>query len=579
MNNTSLLRFRSALAALLAIIFSAAGVLTPAFCAYAADGAEDAQEIKCAFSWNNVNNAKNASDGDHSTFATCKAGAAVTLESEKEIGFLYVEFNHAPGKWTASAADVISEHGQNGFIHEYADVRENFGVTNALTLSFAAGTEITDIRVFGAGRVPDRVQRWEPPAEKADILLIPAHSDDDQLYFAGLLPYYCTVRRLTVQTVFFTEHLNENYRWHERLDALWTSGVRNYPLVSEFPDQYSRDLNTAFSNFSKKGYSRQAIEEWLALQLRRFRPLVAVTHALDGEYGHGQHMAAAQTLTSAADLAADPSFVTEGYAEYDLPKLYLHSDSRGQILIDCYDTSFEELGGSTPFNVSQKAYLVHKSQYYSDLLKWMFGTVYPVSKPGTITITRADQITKYNPRVFGLVRRGAGMPEDEKKNDFMENLLSYAEQAESTAQTEELTEPVTSPQETEPETTALETEPALTDQETKARQTSETEPADSDPLETDSGTGFETGTETGSGTGAESDSETGLGTDSENGSKTGSSDESQTLPSPETSSSPSGSEAEPPKQISPATAVLVAAAAVIVTAAIVAAILIFRKKQ
>lgn len=518
MNNCSLPRFRLTLAALLAFIF-AAGALTPAFFAYAAEGAEkDAEEITCFHSVKNIENFEYATDGDHSSYAICGEGASITFSSGNSIGGLYVEFNHAPGKWTASAGTKTTEHGNYGFIHEFVDVQDTFGLKYAVTFSFPAGTEITDIRSYGAGRVPDSVQRWNPPAEKADILLIPAHSDDDQLYFAGLLPYYCTVRRLTVQTVFFTEHLSENYRWHERLDALWTSGVRNYPVVSEFPDQYSRDSKTAFSNFEEAGYSRQTIEEWLALQLRRFRPLVAVTHALDGEYGHGQHMAAAQVLTSAADLAAATSFVTEGYSAYDLPKLYLHSDAREQIVIDCYDTRFEELGYSTPFRVSQQAYLVHKSQYYADLLVWMFGTVYPVSKPGTITITRADQITKYDPRVFGLVRRGAGVPEDVKKNDFMENLVGYAEQAESTAQTEELTVP--------------ETEPATSPEKTEAEQTT----PGSEPLETLPETTVETAHETGT-------------TPDEGGSK-------------------------PPRSIPPAVAV---AAGIIIVLVAVAGILISRK--
>ena len=518
MNNCSLLRLRIVFAVVLAVVSAAAAVYPPALPAAALDAedAEDAEEIICTHYVKNVDNFEYATDGDHSTYATCGEGASVTFVSEDILGFFYIEFNHAPGKWTASSGTKVSEHGNFGFIHEFVDVLGAFGHKKSITFNFPAGTEITDIRSFGTGKVPDDVQRWEPPVEKADILLIPAHSDDDQLYFAGLLPYYCTVRRLRVQVAFFTEHLSENYRWHERLDALWASGVRNYPVVSEFPDQYSRNAETAFNNFKEAGYSRQTIEDWLALQLRRFRPLVAVTHALDGEYGHGQHMAAAQTLTSAAELAADPSFATEGYDDYDLPKLYLHSDARETILIDCYDSPFEELGNSTPFRVSQQAYLIHKSQYYADLLIWMFGTVYPVSKPGTITVTRAEQISQYNPRVFGLVRRGAGIPEDVKKNDFMENLLSYEEQAEITEKTEITSVPETNPQQTLPVT----------------------------PVET--------------------------ATEAESGAESG------TVSSPETRTSPVSGEHEPPQSISPAVAV--AALAVIVSVA-VAGILISRGKR
>ncbi len=466
---------RRRLCGTLAFILAAVSLVAFAPLSSAAPEAEPAKKIYYNPVWKNIDYGARAIDKDHSTYATCREGASVTLTSQDDLGFFYIECNHAPGKWTASVGTKTAEHGQGGFIHEYVDVQEAFGVTKTVTFSFPAGTEITDIYSWGRGGVPDTVQRWEPALDKADIMLVPAHSDDDQLYFAGLLPYYCGVRGLDVQVVFFTEHLTENYRWHERLDALWTAGVRNYPVVSEFPDRLSYDSATAFSQFAGSGYSKETITGWLALQLRRFRPLVAVTHALDGEYGHGQHMAAAEALSAAADLAADQSFVTEGYSAYDLPKLYLHSDTRGQILIDVYDTPFEELGGETPFAVSQKGYLIHKSQYYYDLLEWMFGTAYPVSRPATITITRADQIKDYNPRVFGLVRRGAGVPEDVKKNDIMENLLSYAEQAATTVATEPPTEPETTPEETFPETTeepTSESEP-VTPAPTEPKQTRE----------------------------------------------------------------------------------------------------------
>ena len=37
---------------------------------------------------------------------------------------------------------------------------------------------------LSAGELPDFVQIWNPPCEKADMMIITTHSDDEQLFFA-----------------------------------------------------------------------------------------------------------------------------------------------------------------------------------------------------------------------------------------------------------------------------------------------------------------------------------------------------------------------------------------------------------
>ena len=49
---------------------------------------------------------------------------------------------------------------------------------------------VAEVHVFAEGDTPDWVQRWEPPLEKADLLLISGHPDDEILFMGGTLPYY-----------------------------------------------------------------------------------------------------------------------------------------------------------------------------------------------------------------------------------------------------------------------------------------------------------------------------------------------------------------------------------------------------
>ena len=54
-------------------------------------------------------------------------------------------------------------------------------------------------------------------------------------------------------------------------------------------------------------YSREELLRFVVDNLRRFKPLVAVGHDLQGEYGHGMHMVYSDLLTKAVEVSADPA--------------------------------------------------------------------------------------------------------------------------------------------------------------------------------------------------------------------------------------------------------------------------------
>ena len=45
-----------------------------------------------------------------------------------------------------------------------------------------------EVYVFGAGRIPGWVQRWEPTPEKSDLLFVVAHPEEELLYLGGAFP-------------------------------------------------------------------------------------------------------------------------------------------------------------------------------------------------------------------------------------------------------------------------------------------------------------------------------------------------------------------------------------------------------
>ena len=173
--------------------------------------------------------------------------------------------------------------------------------------------------------------------------------------------------------------------------------------------------------FGTYGTTREELQSFVVEQIRRFRPQVAIGHDINGEYRHGMHMVYTDLLIKALDMTNDPTVFPESaqkWGTWDIPKLYLHLYEENAITMD-WDVPLERLGGKTAFEVSQKlGYPCHKSQQWTWFTRWINGKDSP--------ITKASQIATYNPRNYGLYRTLVGA--DVQKNDFLENIVTYAEQ-------------------------------------------------------------------------------------------------------------------------------------------------------
>lgn len=383
-----------------------------------------------------VSKLERLSDANSDTYRTVEAGGCVRISREDAISAIYIEFDRIPESYILTNGDTGESIicGENGFLHEFIDVAQAFGsLPGEVELSFEEETVIADIYAFSDGELPDWVQMWEPPCEEADLLLLSSHSDDEQLFFAGILPYYAVERNLKVQVAYVIQHFEVNgsrnhQRPHEQLDGLWTVGIRNYPVMSDFPDLYaeSKDRDTAFKQasavFHAQGITYDDFVAYITECLRRFKPLVVVSHDLDGEYGHGTHVLCSAALTEAIGYAADESRYPESaekYGIWQVEKTYLHLYAENPIIMD-FDVPLESLGGKTAFEVTQEGFSCHKSQHWTWFYKWIYGTA---EKP----VTRAADIKKYSPCKYGLYDSRVGA--DIVGGDFFENVISYEQRA------------------------------------------------------------------------------------------------------------------------------------------------------
>ena len=341
----------------------------------------------------------------------------ITINKEEEIkvkgpniNALYIIYELNSQKGTIFYNDKELSLGQNNFLHEYIALENS---TEELTIKYAENVKIAEIYVLSAGELPEYVEVWNPPCDKADLLLFSTHNDDEQLFFLGLLPTY-VAKGASVEVAYFTNHYDNPKRLHEQLHGLYTVGIRNYPIIGIVPDAWSETLEGAQKNMEKKGITIDMAMTYEVENIRRFKPLVIVGHDEKGEYSHGQHILNTYLLKEAIIKANDASYDSnskELYGLWDTPKLYLHLYKENQITMD-YDTPLEYFNGQTAYEVSKKGYSKHISQQWTWFTAWINGK--------NNEYTKATDIKTYIPTSFGLYRSLVG--EDINKNDMFENL-------------------------------------------------------------------------------------------------------------------------------------------------------------
>lgn len=328
---------------------------------------------------------------------------AITAPEGKPIAGLYVCFGNMPESWEIQTSDdgkdwFTAVPGDTRFLHAYVALPQPAQhVRLAVTSEKKTALRINDLFVLSEGDLPDWVQVWQPTEEKADILFLSTHPDDELIFFGGAIPTYAVEQQRKVVVAYFTR--SNTTRSSELLNGLWHMGVRTYPVIGNFKDSYAKNLKAAYKSAGGKG----KVNEWIVGLYRQYKPEVVVTQDTNGEYGHKQHMMIADAAQNCIALAAnEDEFTTStiAYGTWQVKKLYLHLYSENQITFD-WTIPLKSMNGATGIELAEEAYTLHKTQASSGM---------SVTETGT----------KYDNRVFGLAFTTVG--EDVRKDDFLENI-------------------------------------------------------------------------------------------------------------------------------------------------------------
>jgi len=328
---------------------------------------------------------------------------AITAPEGKPIAGLYVCFGNMPESWEIQTSDdgkdwFTAVPGDTRFLHAYVALPQPAQhVRLAVTSEKKTALRINDLFVLSEGDLPDWVQVWQPTEEKADILFLSTHPDDELIFFGGAIPTYAVEQQRKVVVAYFTR--SNTTRSSELLNGLWHMGVRTYPVIGNFKDSYAKNLKAAYKSAGGKG----KVNEWIVGLYRQYKPEVVVTQDTNGEYGHKQHMMIADAAQNCIALAANEDEFTAStiaYGTWQVKKLYLHLYPENQITFD-WTVPLKSMNGATGIELAEEAYTLHKTQASSGM---------SVTETGT----------KYDNRVFGLAFTTVG--EDLRKDDFLENI-------------------------------------------------------------------------------------------------------------------------------------------------------------
>ncbi len=297
-------------------------------------------------------------DGDYRTQWAAENGyLEFMLPADRPCYTLYALISSHP-------ENVIVQEEKNGRWEKVAVEGEPFnsrsfhlqGLTHFRLAVTKGQLKVMEVRLFGQGTLPPDVVDFQETADKADLMILACHPDDDILWLGGLMPTYAGQLGMKVQVAYMTSRFH--YRRCEAMDALWHCGVRQGPVFAEMPDN------------GKSSYVK-AVKEWggiratsvkIARMIRRFRPEVLVTQDTNGEYGHNQHRLMVVACNQAVQMAADPKQRDlRGLPAWEVKKYYIHLYPEDALVLD-FECPLPAFGGKTAFDVAKEAFLLHSSQ-------------------------------------------------------------------------------------------------------------------------------------------------------------------------------------------------------------------------
>ena len=104
----------------------------------------------------------------------------IVFDEGADVGGIYIRWKTYPENgWTlyTELNGILSKYTthNSGYINEYVYLPQG---QKKIIIASQSQLSFSSIDILPYGKLPQDVQKWEPPVEKADILIFSAHPDD-----------------------------------------------------------------------------------------------------------------------------------------------------------------------------------------------------------------------------------------------------------------------------------------------------------------------------------------------------------------------------------------------------------------
>ena len=228
--------------------------------AAAAGMAEEAEDLTpwCAFGASSAKTKYNRmTDGNAETYWASKEGKHSWLEITTPVGkpaaAVYLAFRNRPDSYAVQVKtdgdwETVAE-GTDGIYHAFHEIpggAEKIRIYATGDRKQAIG--FTEIRVFGAGEIPDSVQRWEPMPESADTLVIAGRWDGETGLQGALRQELAEGKTVALACLTYIGPAERA----ETLNRLWDEGLRIHPVFGGFKDVKKRTVDGEYKALGGK---------------------------------------------------------------------------------------------------------------------------------------------------------------------------------------------------------------------------------------------------------------------------------------------------------------------------------------
>ena len=189
-------------------------------------------------------------------------------------------------------------------------------------------------------------------------MFLVAHPDDELLFLGGAIPTYATEQQRKVVVAYMT--YSNTTRRSELLNGLWEMGVRNYPVIGDFWDNFTSTAEEAAENWGERECACLRGADDTAIQAQgvghaRFQRRVRARRArADCASSRRKPTRRRRTLKSLPRSA-------QAYGTWQVQKLYSHLYEQNQIKLD-WSMPLTNLGGKTGLEAAAGAYALHLTQ-------------------------------------------------------------------------------------------------------------------------------------------------------------------------------------------------------------------------